>query len=434
MPFGSPTVQNRSGEILGSAFQNAIANYLGRKQQKRQEGIQDEERTRANAIQDYQLGQQGVHLLKPGEMAPNSVFQDIVGSAIQDHPLPTGDEILNPKPAATVAPQGAPADSDFQSMIAAALKPTASSAPRYEFGRNYYVDRQAAADNAARSSDIAANSEYRKALIGALPGMMTEGIKRQRILGNLTAAGVPSNMAGAAADNPTLAADLLKPTPDKKDEQIRKRITELVGKGVKLDAANQQARLEFGEQNQRPQEISPSLKFGTDQANKILDDYARDTKDFHQVMAGWDVLQGATKNPSLATPFALTDAYARITNPGAIVRPTTMEMIEHMGSVGQRMRKWIEKNENGALPPDIVRDFQRTLYGIVQEHKNQYDQIRAKAIKRGSDAGVNVSPYLEDYTLENPLGSNAQQQAWDAAAAALKKQGKKPEDEIGPRP
>lgn len=149
-------------------------------------------------------------------------------------------------------------------------------------------------------------------------------------------------------------------------------------------------------------EVSADMKFQADQGNKILDDYARDTKDFHQVMAGWDVLVGATKDPSLATPFAITDAYARITNPGGIVRPTTMEMIDNMGSVGQRMRKYWEHNANGALPPDIMQDFKRTLYNIVSEHKKQYDQIRGKAIERGRRAKVDIAPLLEDYELVDP--------------------------------
>jgi hypothetical protein len=119
-------------------------------------------------------------------------------------------------------------------------------------------------------------------------------------------------------------------------------------------------------------------------------------------MSGWDVLVGASKDPTLATPFAVTDAYARITNPGGIVRPTTMDMIHDMGSVGQRMEKWWSQHANGALPPDILRDFQKTLYNIVAEHKKQYDQIRSKAIERGNRAKVDVGPLLEDYTLVDP--------------------------------
>lgn len=155
-----------------------------------------------------------------------------------------------------------------------------------------------------------------------------------------------------------------------------------------------------------PAEIDAGLKFHADQKNKILDDYARDTKDFHQVMAGWDVLQGATKDPTLATPFAITDAYARITNPGAIVRPTTLEMIHDMGSVGQKMQKWWAQNANGSLPPDIVRDFQKTLYNIVKNHKTQYDQIRGKAITRAKQSGIDdISSLLEDYQLDDPLAA-----------------------------
>lgn len=150
-------------------------------------------------------------------------------------------------------------------------------------------------------------------------------------------------------------------------------------------------------------EIDSDLKFKAGEKNKILDDYARDTKDFHQVMAGWDVLAGALKEPSLATPFALLDAYARITNPGAIVRPTTMEMLHDMGSLGQRMRKYVESNMSGQLPPDITRDLARTMKAIVQEHLQQYKQIRGQALKRAGQAKIdNLDELLQDYRLENP--------------------------------
>jgi hypothetical protein len=147
--------------------------------------------------------------------------------------------------------------------------------------------------------------------------------------------------------------------------------------------------------------VSPVTKFQSDQKNKILDDYARDAKTFQQVMGGWEVLQGATKEPSLATPFAVTDAYARITNPGAIVRPTTLEMIHDMGSVGQRMQKYWAQHADGSLPPDILADFKRTLRGIMEEHKKQYDQVRKKAILRAKQAGItDLEPILEDYSLD----------------------------------
>lgn len=152
-----------------------------------------------------------------------------------------------------------------------------------------------------------------------------------------------------------------------------------------------------------PETAAAERSFQASQTDKVLDDFRSDTKDFDKVMQGWDVLVGATKNPTLATPFAVTDAYARITNPGGIVRPTTMEMIDQMGSVGQRMRKYWEHNANGALPPDILRDFQKTLYNIVVEHKKKYDDVRKKAILRARDkAGMNIEPYLSSYELIDP--------------------------------
>lgn len=435
MPFNFPIQQNNFGQLFAQGISNALATYQNQRMLRRQQTLDEQtqqDRQRGQAIQDYQLGEQGVHLLKPGEMAPSSVFSNIA-SAVK---IPTAEDALSPKPAATVAQAGKPQSGSFEDMIASAMQPSGEAPQRYSFGPGYYVDRQEASQNAVRQADVGAQSEFRRAIISALPGYLSEQAKRSRITSGLTAAGVKPELVGAAADNPTLAADLLKPAPAKlpsKEDKIAARISELVKGGVPLMKANQQARLEFGETN-ADREISPTQKFQADQSNKILDDFARDTKNFEGAKAGWDVLVGASKQPSLATPFAVTDAYARITNPNGVVRPTTQEMLESLGSLGQRMRKAWEKTTTGGLPPDILADFQRTMYGIMTEHKKDFDATRSMAIKRGRDQGVDVSPYLKDYTLENLAGATEQQRAWDAAAAALKQQGKDPVKEIGARP
>jgi hypothetical protein len=123
-------------------------------------------------------------------------------------------------------------------------------------------------------------------------------------------------------------------------------------------------------------EVGGKQKFDADQKNKIIDDFRSDTKKFEDVRSGWEVLNGALKQPSLATPFALADAYARISNPGAVVRPTTMQMIEELGSIDQRFRKFADHNINGQLPADITRDLVRTIGSMVKEHASTYDHQR----------------------------------------------------------
>lgn len=454
------------GPGIGAGINAGVQGFVQGQQKKRNDQLFEQEladrmyqRTRQRATD----AQSGMHILAPGETVPFAdIAQDVSSSLKLPAPvsLPAMDMNAASPPAATGSPSRAtplatnipghpsnrPASTDpgatFQAQMAPALAgagtapapaapPNAlasalsttmatppSRGPRFEYGQGYYIDHQPAWNAADASRAQHQEDQFTPVLVQ----QMLAKQKRDQTVANLRRAGVSAERAEVIADNPALAQDdptIGKPVAVPKDERIQKRIGELVAGGMPLPQANARARIEFGETDPlaehkaarlfdvdhptRDQGLpDPKLKFQSDQQNKILDDFQRDTKDFHQVMGGWDVLQGAVKDPSLATPFAVTDAYARITNPGAIVRPTTMQMIHDMGSVGQRMEKFWSQNANGALPPDIMKDFQRTLYNIVAQHKLQYDQIRQKAILRGQQASADVSPLLEDYTLNDP--------------------------------
>lgn len=266
---------------LGSAFQQGLQGYMLGSQMKRQKLYDQqaaEDRQTQKALQDYDLRQKGIHILKPGEI-PFDEMRNVASEAPVTMPQPPQLNFnpqsgsLESRSATTAAPvasdtrPGMPT-SPFMQMVLGSMGSQPTPEPHYTFGNGYVVDNQQRAETAARESNLAAHSEFQKALMGALPGMMTEDMKRGRITANLGAAGVPANLVGAAADNPTLAADLLKPSTGSasKDEKIRSRITELVGKGMKLADANAQARLEFGEAPATPGE-DRSLTLVEDPAN-----------------------------------------------------------------------------------------------------------------------------------------------------------------------
>lgn len=168
----------------------SIAAVFERGRQKRlldrQMRMQDEDRATAKAIQAYQLAQQGIHLGN----APESVFANIAAtvpdaqkyvSMIGRTPAPDVSATINASmsspvtrsgkgiamPRMSTASPALPSSSgtDFLSLFAQAMQPTATTkGPRYEFGNGFYVDREEAANNAARASDAAGQSEFRKAL------------------------------------------------------------------------------------------------------------------------------------------------------------------------------------------------------------------------------------------------------------------------------
>lgn len=209
--------------------------------------------------------------------------------------------------------------------------------------------------------------------------------------------------------------------------------------------------------------------------NSILDDYHRDAADFEKARGGYEVLKGALANPGIATPFSVLDAYARVVNPGAVVRQGTMQTLKEMGSVDQKVARWFSMAQKGEWPPEMISDVKKTIDGIMREHYQTYKgNAQQRALRRGQVSGIDVSPYMMApmTEFEEPAAAPAggttppaaassgdinlagaapapaarvgagvrkaqQQKDYDAAAAALKKTGKSDAEilkEIGARP
>ncbi len=143
-----------------------------------------------------------------------------------------------------------------------------------------------------------------------------------------------------------------------------------------------------------PAEIDSKMKFDAEQTNQILDDFRTETSKFDAAKQGYDVLKGALAKPGIAQPFAVLDAYARVINPGAVVRQGTMAVLQEMGAMDQRVRRWISMAQNGQWPDDMMQSIKGTLDAIMSEHSKEYDETRKRALLRGRRVGINVDPLL----------------------------------------
>lgn len=162
---------------------------------------------------------------------------------------------------------------------------------------------------------------------------------------------------------------------------------------------------ENGPKPKSPEEIGASTRFNATQTNSILDDYRTDTKQYHAALDGYKVLKGALTNPSLATPFAVLDAYARVVNPGAAVRQGTMAVLQEMGSYDQHFRRWLDMATQGQWPPDMIASIKSTLDAIMSEHHKEYADSRRRAIARGTTFGLDIGPLLDrdEQTFGEPV-------------------------------
>lgn len=179
-----PVYQSNSGG-LGEALLQAFAGYSGARRQKRLDTQDDEDRLRRNAAVDRAEqtqriveAQQGIHRLGPMELPPLEVAHNIadqikvpdapsvapidftqhLSDAMQQgprgQPVPgapskasAGAQFIPGNPAAKSASSSAPSSdpgSAFQRMMAPALASAGmpQRGPRYEFGKDYYVDNQ----------------------------------------------------------------------------------------------------------------------------------------------------------------------------------------------------------------------------------------------------------------------------------------------------
>lgn len=142
-------------------------------------------------------------------------------------------------------------------------------------------------------------------------------------------------------------------------------------------------------------EVTATNRFNATQTNAILDDYRTDTKTYRTALDGYRVLQGALQSPNLTTPFAALDAYARVINPGAVVRQGTMAILQEMGSYDQKVRRWLSMAEQGQWPSDMLQDIKTRLDAVMRGHHVDYQDARRRAVLRGQMLGIPIEPLLD---------------------------------------
>jgi len=131
--------------------------------------------------------------------------------------------------------------------------------------------------------------------------------------------------------------------------------------------------------------------------DRVTKTYDNETKDFQKARSGFEVLQGALANPNLYAPFAMLDAFARVVNPGAIVRPTTLELLKATGSGEDRIRRWASLLEKGQWPADLTGALNSTIGGIMQQHYTTAQAARKRALARLNTLNVSdPDTYLDD--------------------------------------
>lgn len=160
---------------------------------------------------------------------------------------------------------------------------------------------------------------------------------------------------------------------------------------------------DYGPRPEKEQSYNPTsdLRAKGTAIHQIRTSYQSETTKFQLVKSGWEVMQAARSKPNYAQGYAAADAFARITNPGAITREATMRQLSSMGGAAARASAWMAHNSTGIMPPEIVSAMYNQAQGIVNEHRKTYLSQREAAVATGAALGLDVKPFLPDYDTQD---------------------------------
>jgi hypothetical protein len=133
-------------------------------------------------------------------------------------------------------------------------------------------------------------------------------------------------------------------------------------------------------------------------------------QNFAKAKPAWEALLAAIHTPTLLTPAMLMDSFGRINNPGYALQVSQQDAIKGLGSIGDRLRMWMEKNKSGQLPDDIRDDYVQLMYNVMREHLGALEAARDRTLSQAETAGLTgLDTALPQYTIPDPFAGTARE-------------------------
>lgn len=130
---------------------------------------------------------------------------------------------------------------------------------------------------------------------------------------------------------------------------------------------------------------------------KIMDDFRADTSDLQKAAQAYGVIQGSMDGKNPAQPIAMLYAYARLLDPGSVVREGEIATLQKIGSYDSKVRQALQKASTGTLPQDVIDHIAKQAKSVMRERKSSFKQYRDTALKRGDALGItNLDQILND--------------------------------------
>ncbi len=142
------------------------------------------------------------------------------------------------------------------------------------------------------------------------------------------------------------------------------------------------------------------------QANKLADDFTRDSKDFISRAQSYNTILASAKDASPAGDLALIFSYMKMLDPGSTVREGEFANAQNAASVPDQIRNWYNRVRTGErLNPNQRKDFVGRAKGIFDGAKRLQDGTVRTYRQRAKISGVPEEMVIRDYaegTIDQP--------------------------------
>jgi hypothetical protein len=121
-------------------------------------------------------------------------------------------------------------------------------------------------------------------------------------------------------------------------------------------------------------------------ANRLADDFTRDSKDFVQRAQSYGTVLAAAKDHSAAGDLSIIFAYMKMLDPGSVVREGEFATAQNTAGVPDRIRNLYNRAINGErLAPRQRADFvnqAKAVYGAAKQRQAAIEQTYGERARR----------------------------------------------------
>lgn len=179
------------------------------------------------------------------------------------------------------------------------------------------------------------------------------------------------------------------------------------------------------EEMKRRQNVPDMSTAQFNMANKLADDFTRDSKDFVTRAQSYGTVLGAAKDPSPAGDLSLIFAYMKMLDPGSVVREGEFATAQNTAGVPDRIRNAYNRLISGErLNPNQRADFVKQARAVYGAAKQRQDAIMRMYTQRAMRAQLPPEMVVFDFsqgvetTTQAPRGVPSYQDYLNQKSAA----------------